>query len=135
MQPPEIVFVAMPFVVAFCVSMVLAPGLIAALGTRKIGQIISDDGPESHKSKSGTPTMGGLIILAGILASSLAVVWMFHGGRQNDLLAVLLLVAAYALVGIADDYLTIKPVRGVRGISSKPKAAIQIILAIAFVVW
>ncbi len=141
MQPPEVVFIALPFVVAFCVSMILAPGLIAALRTRNIGQVISDDGPESHKSKSGTPTMGGLIILAGILAGSLAVTWAFRGdlyavlAKHNDLLAVLLLVAAYALVGIVDDYLTIKQVRGVRGIASKPKAAIQILLAIAFIVW
>ena len=141
MQPGEIVFVAIPFVVAFCVSMVFAPGMIAALSRRKVGQVISEDGPESHQSKSGTPTMGGLVILAGILAAALAITWMFRGesqiglARRGDLLAVLLLMAAYALVGMVDDYLTIKPVRGVRGIASKPKAAIQLLLAVAFILW
>ena len=141
MQPPEVVFIALPFLAAFIVSMIFAPGLIAALKRRKVEQTISEDGPESHQSKSGTPTMGGLIILAGILGGSLAITWAlqdFEGGlltKRSDLLAVLLLIIAYSVLGMVDDYLTIHPVRGARGISSKPKAAIQILLALAFVIW
>jgi phospho-N-acetylmuramoyl-pentapeptide-transferase len=136
----------MPFAVAFVVSMVFAPGMIAALKRRRVGQTISEDGPESHKPKAGTPTMGGLVILAGILGGALAISWFFgkpenaYLTNRNDallinLFAVLLLTLAYAALGIADDYLTIHPIRGVRGIASKPKAAVQVLLAIAFVMW
>lgn len=133
----------LPFAAAFIVAMAFGPGVIGALRRKKVGQTISEDGPESHKPKAGTPTMGGLIILAGILG---AVLMIAYFGRQylpadtyepgiTDLFAVLLLVIAYALLGLADDYLTIHPVRGVRGIASKPKSAAQILLSVAFVMW
>lgn len=143
---PSTVLIALPFAVAFIVAMVFAPGLIDALKRRRVGQTISEDGPESHRPKAGTPTMGGLIILAGILGGSLAISYLFTktaigvvATRTDvllaDLFAVLLLTLSYALLGMVDDYLTIHPVRGVRGIASKPKAAVQILLAIAFVMW
>ena len=143
---PSVIILALPFGVAFVVSMLFAPGLIGALKRRRVGQTISVDGPESHRSKAGTPTMGGLIILAGMLGGALVMSWLF--GKPNyaaltnrydaqliDLFAVLLLTLSYAVLGIVDDYLTIHPIRGVRGIASKPKAAAQILLAIAFVMW
>ncbi len=148
MQPEaQFYLYAIPFLAGLIAAMLLGPGLITALKRYKIGQKISTDGPESHKAKEGTPTMGGLIILGGIFAGVLAVLWIFRDFTVSepgfalslaglyDLFAVLLLVVAYALVGLVDDYLTIKPVRGVRGISSKPKAAIQFLLALAFVMW
>jgi phospho-N-acetylmuramoyl-pentapeptide-transferase len=137
--------VAIPFGAAFLFSVLLGPSAIAALRRRNVGQVISQDGPESHKLKAGTPTMGGIIILGGILAAVLAVAWLSETRwglplenstfANHDLFAVLLLMIAYALVGMADDYLTIRPRGGVRGISSKPKAAAQLLLAAAFVIW
>jgi phospho-N-acetylmuramoyl-pentapeptide-transferase len=94
--------------------------------------------------------MGGIIILAGILGGALSITWIVRSpsfglgadlftprctALMNDLLAVLLLVIGYAILGMVDDYLTIHAVRGVRGISSRPKAAVQILLAIAFMMW
>lgn len=134
-----------PFGVAWLFSMLFGPGAVAALKRRGMGQVISQDGPESHRPKAGTPSMGGIIILAGVLAAMLAVIWVsdsrwgipFGQGsfRNFDLFAVLLLMVAYGLVGLVDDYLTIRPVGGVRGIASKPKAAVQLLLALAFVMW
>ena len=135
---------AMPFFVAFVVSMIFAPGVISALRRRKVGQTISEDGPSSHLSKAGTPTMGGLIIVAGMLGGILATAWMLKSPKfalssgsivYYDLMAVLLLVIGYSIIGMVDDYLTIHPIRGVRGIASKPKAAAQMLLAVAFVCW
>lgn len=145
-MPPSVIIVALPFAVAFVVSMLFAPGMIGALKHRRVGQTISADGPESHKLKAGTPTMGGLIILGGILGGALAIVYLLkkpeyayltnrHDVQLVDLTAVLLLTLGYAILGVLDDYLTIHPMRGVRGIASKPKAAVQILLAIAFVMW
>ena len=143
---PSVIIVAMPFAVAFVVSMLFAPGVIGALKRRRVGQTISDDGPRSHQSKAGTPTMGGLIIIAGMLGGALAVSWFFakpensyltnaNDAKLVNLFAVLVLTLAYALLGLFDDYLTIHPMRGVRGIASKPKAAVQVLLATAFVMW
>ena len=149
-MPLEVTLIALPFVVAFIVSMIFAPGLITALKQRRVGQTISQDGPESHASKAGTPTMGGLIILAGIFGGAFAITYALqnpafslggdvlssrHTTLLVDLFAVLLLMLSFALLGMADDYLTIHPVRGIRGIASKPKAAAQILLAVAFVMW
>jgi len=143
--PIEYALTILSFGVAFTTSILFGPGVIAVLKRRGMGQIISDDGPQSHKSKAGTPTMGGLIILAGVFAAVLAAVlvlqsrWVtpfgFRVMRSYDLLAVLMLMVGYALIGMVDDYLTVRPVGGVRGIASKPKAAAQILLAVAFVAW
>ncbi len=137
-----LVMMALPFAVAFAVSMILGPGVIGMLKLRGMGQVISEDGPESHHVKSGTPAMGGLIIVAGVLAASLATAtisnnqhWNYFLGDIDHFAGVLFLMVAYALVGMIDDYRTVRPVRGVRGIASKPKAAIQVLLAIAFIVW
>lgn len=144
-MPVEHTLTILSFGVAFITSMLFGPGVIAVLKRRRMGQIISEDGPESHKSKAGTPTMGGLIILAGVFAATLVAVlalqsrWIAPFGvgltRSYDVLAVLLLMVGYALIGMADDYLTVRPIGGVRGIASKPKAAAQILLAVAFVAW
>lgn len=130
------------FAVAFIVSVVIAPAVIAKLRRQKIGQTISKDGPESHLSKAGTPTMGGIIMLPGIIAGSLvALLGLDHYAADSisvnlhGLIAVLLLIVLYAVLGLIDDYLTIRPIHGVRGIASKPKAAIQFVLAILFVLW
>ena len=57
---------------AFAVSMAMAPALIRALKRLKVGQVVRDDGPKSHLAKSGTPTMGGvMIIVAAILSAAL----------------------------------------------------------------
>ncbi|MCE5313615.1 MAG: phospho-N-acetylmuramoyl-pentapeptide-transferase [Armatimonadota bacterium] len=136
--------VVLTFAVAFVVSMMIAPGVIRLLKRLKIGQTIQVDGPESHKSKAGTPTMGGIIIILGILigvptalysAGKTSLHEFFYPECFRYLMALLILVLSYAFVGLVDDYLTIKPVRGIRGISSKPKAALQLLIAAGFVLW
>lgn len=140
----NVTFIALPFAAAFVVGMLFAPGMISALKRRGVGQTISEDGPDSHKSKAGTPTMGGLIIIAGILGGALACVWYFQPMTQLQsgltswiptLFALLALCLGYGALGFVDDYLTIHPIRGIRGISSKPKFALQVLLAIGFLVW
>ncbi|MCX8053895.1 MAG: phospho-N-acetylmuramoyl-pentapeptide-transferase, partial [Armatimonadetes bacterium] len=137
--------VALPFATAFVVSALLAPGVIEMLKRRGAGQVISRDGPESHLVKQGTPSMGGLIIVAGVLAGCLVAIvasrnpkWVLDVDRltrRSDLAAVLYLMVGYTLIGMLDDYLTIRQPRGVRGIPSKPKAALQALLAAIFLAW
>ena len=85
---------------ALGVSLLVGPILIRALNANQIGQVIRDDGPQSHLSKAGTPTMGGVLILIGITVSTL--LW---SDLTNHYVWVLLLVTlAFGAVGWVDDY-------------------------------
>ncbi|MCL5102525.1 MAG: phospho-N-acetylmuramoyl-pentapeptide-transferase [Armatimonadetes bacterium] len=141
---PDVALWVLPFVVAFVVSIVAGPGVIGMLKHWGAGQTIQEDGPELHKPKAGTPTMGGIVILIGILVGTTAALFAMSKTTLHDLvdfevsnhvIALLILVLGYAAVGLIDDYLTLKPLSGIRGIASKPKAAIQFLLAVGFVLW
>ncbi|TKB53730.1 phospho-N-acetylmuramoyl-pentapeptide-transferase [Ferrimonas aestuarii] len=82
----------------FC--LLAGPYLIRYLQTMQIGQVVRDDGPESHFSKRGTPTMGGIMILGGIFVSTL--LWGDLGNRY--VLVLLFVLGAFGLIGFVDDY-------------------------------
>ncbi|MDO6427179.1 MULTISPECIES: phospho-N-acetylmuramoyl-pentapeptide-transferase [Thalassotalea] len=85
---------------ALGVSLYFGPKLIRYLQRMQIGQTVRDDGPESHLSKSGTPTMGGILILAAIVFSVL--LW---GDLTNRyVLTVLFVVVSFGIIGFVDDY-------------------------------
>ena len=85
---------------ALGVSLLVGPILIRALNANQIGQVVRDDGPQSHLSKAGTPTMGGVLILVGITVSTL--LW---SDLTNHYVWVLLLVTlSFGAVGWVDDY-------------------------------
>jgi phospho-N-acetylmuramoyl-pentapeptide-transferase len=78
----------------------MGPKLIRYLQQMQIGQTVRDDGPQSHLSKSGTPTMGGLLILGAIFISSL--LWADLSNKY--VLVTLFVVFCYGVVGFVDDY-------------------------------
>ena len=85
---------------ALGISLYFGPKLIRALQRMQIGQTVRDDGPQSHLSKSGTPTMGGILILASIIASVL--LW---GDLSNTyVLTTIFVVASFGAIGFVDDY-------------------------------
>ena len=85
--------------IAFVVTVSLGSKFIAFLQTKKFGQFVREEGPQTHLIKQGTPTMGGVVILAG-LASALLVV-----ARPNvATFTALLLVSAVAGIGLYDDW-------------------------------
>ena len=63
--------VAVPVIVSFVISAAAGPVIIPLLRKLKVGQTVRDDGPQSHLKKNGTPTMGGLIFLLGVVVTSL----------------------------------------------------------------
>jgi len=85
---------------ALFISLYYGPKLIRALQRMQIGQTVRDDGPESHLSKSGTPTMGGILILGAIVASVL--LWGDLGNRYVQV--VLFVVVSFGAIGFVDDY-------------------------------
>ncbi len=85
---------------ALGISLLLGPWMIRKLNILQIGQTIRDDGPQTHLSKSGTPTMGGTLILAAIFISSL--LWSDLTSRY--VWVVLIVTAVFGAVGWVDDY-------------------------------
>src|SRR5206468_1082060 len=101
---------AMALVTALLISLVLGPWLIRKLGERQIGETIRTDGPERHRAKAGTPTMGGLLILGALFISSL--LW---GNLQNRFVwTVLIVTACLGAIGLYDDWLKLRRQRPLR---------------------
>ena len=94
--------VVLPVLLSFAVSAGLGPVLIPFLRKLKFGQIIRDEGPQSHLKKNGTPTMGGFIFLAGVTAVCLS-----FAGTHPGILPVLFLTLGFGLVGFVDDYIKV----------------------------
>ncbi len=92
----------LPVLIAFGISVVLSPIIIPFLKKLKFGQFVRDDGPESHLKKSGTPTMGGLIILVSIIITSL-----FYIKDYPEIVPVLFATLGFGLVGFLDDYIKV----------------------------
>ena len=116
-------------------SLILAllgtPMLIRLLVKRGYGQFIRDDGPTSHHTKRGTPTMGGLVIIgASLLAYALAHLAVWSPVTPSGLL-VLFLMTGLGTVGFLDDYIKISKQRSL-GLNSKQKLAGQILVAVIF---
>ncbi|MGL9759914.1 MAG: phospho-N-acetylmuramoyl-pentapeptide-transferase [Symbiopectobacterium sp.] len=82
------------------ISLWMGPHLIAWLQKLQIGQVVHNEGPESHFSKRGTPTMGGVMILAAIIVSVL----LWSNLSNLYVWCVLLVLLSYGIVGFVDDY-------------------------------
>jgi phospho-N-acetylmuramoyl-pentapeptide-transferase len=86
---------------ALAISLLVGPKMIRWLAEYQVGQRVRSDGPQTHLSKAGTPTMGGALILAAIVASTL--LWADLANRF--VWVVLLVTVAFGLIGFWDDYL------------------------------
>ena len=118
--------ITIPMLIAFAISAITGKFLIPALIRMKAQQTERDDGPKSHLTKTGTPNMGGLMILAGLLVSCLV-----FAIRDPEVLPVLFLTLGFGLVGFIDDFLKVKK-RSSDGLSVKQKMALQIVISIVF---
>jgi phospho-N-acetylmuramoyl-pentapeptide-transferase len=110
---------------ALAISLILGPYVIRKLTAYKIGQAVRDDGPRSHLTKAGTPTMGGALILVSIVLTTL--LWGDLGNRF--VWTVLLVTVGFGVVGWIDDY---RPVvhRNPKGLSAKAKLLWQSLIGI-----
>ena len=117
---------AIPVLMAFGISVILGPLVIPFLRRLKVGQTVRDEGPESHLKKSGTPTMGGLMILTAIVVTSL-----FYMKDYPDLIPVLFLTLGFGLVGFLDDYIKVVLKRSM-GLRAWQKMGLQMIITGVF---
>lgn len=113
-------------VTAFIVCALIGPVLIPYLHKLKFGQSIRECGPASHMAKNGTPTMGGLMMLAALLV---ALLW---GNFTPHVIIALVLTVGHAVIGFIDDYIKVVMKRNL-GLTAKQKFLLQFILAGAYV--
>lgn len=118
--------VLFPVLIAFGISVLLSPVMIPFLKKLKFGQFVRDDGPESHLKKSGTPTMGGLIILFSIVITSL-----FFVKSNPMILPVLFVTLGFGLVGFLDDYIKVVMKRSM-GLRAWQKMVGQFVITAVF---
>ena len=116
---------------ALVFSLFGTPALIKVLARRGYGQIIRDDGPVSHQTKRGTPTMGGIIIILSALFAYLTAHLIFGSGLSMSAILILGLVIALGLVGFIDDYLKVSK-QNSAGLSGKQKLFGQVLFASIF---
>ena len=117
---------------ALVLSLVLGPAVIRWLkSVQRGGQPIREDGPARHLiEKKGTPTMGGVLILVSLTASTL----LWADLRNGYVWAVLLLTLGYGAIGFMDDYLKLSR-RNTKGVSARGKLVAQVVLGLGCAIW
>jgi phospho-N-acetylmuramoyl-pentapeptide-transferase len=113
-------------ITALVISLVLGPWLIRRLREFQIGQVIRQEGPQSHHAKAGTPTMGGLLILAAALVPTL----LWADLSNLYVWIAVLATGAFGGIGLLDDYLKVTR-RSSGGLSPRQKIGLQILVASA----
>ena len=117
-------------ITALLLSLILGPKMIRKLTDRQIGQTVRTDGPQSHLQKSGTPTMGGALIILALVISTL----LWADLSNHYVWVVIFVTIGFGLIGWYDDYLKIKH-KDPRGIGSRNKFIGQSLVAIIASLW
>src|SRR5271170_1095201 len=117
--------------VAFWITVLATPLLIRWFVSRKIGQHIREDGPATHMAKAGTPTMGGIVIVAGVAIGF----FMGHVGTMAPVtragILVVGIVVVYGVIGFLDDWIKVRHRRSL-GLNKRAKFAAQLLAGVAF---
>jgi len=127
---------AICLIVTFGLTVLLLRLILPVLVAKKVGQSIREEGPEWHKSKAGTPTMGGICFIIAILVSTLAlfVIWTVRGDTGFRMIPMALTLAfgvANAMIGFVDDYCKLLKKQN-EGLTAKQKFVLQMFVAAAY---
>jgi phospho-N-acetylmuramoyl-pentapeptide-transferase len=120
----------LPIIVSFATALIIGPILIPLMQKLKFGQVVRDDGPESHLSKTGTPTMGGFIIIISVLVS----VFIFIKGFDPYIIAFTIAFIGFGLIGFIDDYIKVVLKRSM-GLRAWQKSSLQLIVSIILAIF
>jgi phospho-N-acetylmuramoyl-pentapeptide-transferase len=116
---------AMAFITAFVLSLLLGPWVIGKLRQLQAGgETIREDTPSRHRTKAGTPSMGGMLILGTLLASTL----LWTNLRNRYVWVIILVTASFGLIGLWDD---LTKLRTRKGISAGRKFGLQVLIVLA----
>ena len=111
-------------IIGFFITLVLGPLIIPFLKKLKVGQTIRKDGPKSHLCKTGTPTIGGIILITSITITSLT-----SGLINRDLIVALGATFAFGLIGFIDDFIKVVSKRSL-GLRAFQKLGLQTVVAV-----
>ena len=114
----------------FLITVLLSPIFIPFLRRLKFGQSIREEGPKSHQKKSGTPTMGGVMILFSIIITTFVMTGKFSEPTVKTWL-LLIVTFGFGLLGFLDDFIKVVMKRNL-GLTSKQKLLGQIIVSVIF---
>ncbi len=114
---------------SFAITVVLGLIVIPVLKKLKIGQVVRDDGPNSHLSKAGTPTMGGIIILIAIILLSI-VLYI----KYPHILPIAIITLGYGIIGFIDDFIKLI-LKNPKGLAPRYKMLGLLIVAVIFVIY
>ncbi|MFD2212957.1 MULTISPECIES: phospho-N-acetylmuramoyl-pentapeptide-transferase [Bacillaceae] len=117
-------------VMGFLISVLLSPIIIPFLRRLKFGQSIREEGPKSHQKKSGTPTMGGVMIIISIIITTIVMTGKFSQ-LSVEMYLLLFVTFGYGLLGFLDDFIKVVMKRNL-GLTSRQKLLGQVIIAIIF---
>ena len=120
------------FILAFVIAALFGAWLVPFLRKIKAGQAIREDGPTWHRSKAGTPTMGGLMFIIAAVIVCLTVGWknMIEGDYSHIFVLVFALI--YGAIGFLDDFEKLKHKQNL-GLTAKQKFLLQLVVAVAFI--
>ncbi len=118
---------AIPVLIAFAISVLLCPIVIPFLRKLKFGQYIRDEGPKSHRKKSGTPTMGGLVIVMAVIGTCI----LYIRGNSN-MIPILFMTVGFGLIGFLDDYIKVVMKRNL-GLKAWQKMLGQFVVTAIFI--
>ena len=119
-------------IAAFVMALVLGPIMIPWLKKLKFGQTIYDLGPESHKKKQGTPTMGGIIFaIAAVIAM---VAFAYNDTRFGYMAMIVVSALGFGLIGFVDDFIKVKLKRSL-GLTPMQKVVPQLVLSVVLAFW
>lgn len=114
--------VLIPVLLSFAISAAAGPLIIPILRRLKVGQTVRDDGPQTHLKKNGTPTMGGIIFLLGVIVTSI-----FYVKDYPKIIPILFVTVGFGIVGFLDDYIKVV-LRRSEGLTPAQKMAGQLVV-------
>ena len=122
---------------SFVVSVILGAIIIPILRKLKVGQIERTDGPQSHLKKQGTPTMGGIIIMLGIIIATCCA-YVYYKGKDaalaQNLIPILCLTTGFGIIGFIDDYKKLV-LKNTEGLKPAYKMIGLLIIAVAYTLY
>ncbi|MBQ9022379.1 MAG: phospho-N-acetylmuramoyl-pentapeptide-transferase [Eubacterium sp.] len=120
--------IILPIFISFIIMMILGPKVIPFLRRLKVGNTEREE-LTFHQQKTGTPTMGGIMILVAIV-----VVGIIYAPRHHEILPILLMMVGFGIIGFIDDYLKVVK-HDSDGFKAKQKFACQLIVVVLFFIY
>ncbi|MCQ2553306.1 MAG: phospho-N-acetylmuramoyl-pentapeptide-transferase [Clostridia bacterium] len=134
---PILKVIIISIVIGFVLCVVLEAMLLPMLRRLQAGQTIRDEGPKEHQKKSGTPTMGGIAIIAafviGSFVAAIACLGAKFGGLM-DIVVIAVVTVAYSAIGFLDDYIKVMKKRNL-GLTEIQKLILQCVVALALAIY